>query len=251
MSFNSLNPRIFVLQSVDSTNNYAKNLIATNRPPEGTVILSQFQSAGRGLDKNSWESQPGKNITCSFILYPVFLNIDKQIQLNKAISLAIIDFIKNINPILNAKIKWPNDIYINDKKIAGILIENSISGSNFNYSVIGIGININQNIFISDAPNPSSLMIETGKSFNLFDCLNDLILFVDRRYNMIKNKNFSSIDSDYLFYLYRFGEIHSFMAENKIFSAKLAGVNNFGKLMLLLNDNSLRDFDVKEVSFII
>ena len=107
---------IINLDSIDSTNNYARQLLDKPLTEEGTVIFTKFQTSGRGFDNNSWESEANANLTFSIILLPVFLRVEQQILLNKTIALAIFDFVKSFDKSLNVKIKWPNDIYINDKK---------------------------------------------------------------------------------------------------------------------------------------
>ena len=131
------------LPEADSTNAHAQYLLSKSKPPEGTVISTPIQKAGRGQNGCAWESAPGKNITLSVIMYPVFLPVTLQFQLNQAISLAICEFVaaQLSTPIA---IKWPNDIYAGDRKIGGVLIQNAISGGKCKSSVVGIGLNINQ-----------------------------------------------------------------------------------------------------------
>src|ERR1035441_10550859 len=137
---------LITLDSVASTNNFAKDMLSNTRPVEGTAIMAKEQYAGRGQMGNAWETESGKNLTCSFILYPEFLEADKQFFLNMAVALAVKDFCEHVLHD-EIKIKWPNDIYYHDKKLGGILIENSISGNKISSSVIGIGINVNQTAF--------------------------------------------------------------------------------------------------------
>ncbi|MFT7614301.1 MAG: BirA family biotin operon repressor/biotin-[acetyl-CoA-carboxylase] ligase, partial [Parvicellaceae bacterium] len=134
-----------VLPSVDSTNNFAANLIKETNVVDGTVILSEKQTNGRGQSGNSWQSAYGDNITCSYILRPKFLDIEEQFYISIITSLAIISTLKSYG--IEPKIKWPNDILVGSRKIAGILIENSISGKTLNHSIIGVGLNVNQTSF--------------------------------------------------------------------------------------------------------
>lgn len=200
---------IIEIEETGSTNLYASDLLRSKEIPEGTVISAFRQSSGRGLGSNSWESEAGKNLTISIILYPSFLPIEKQFMLNKVVSLGVYDIItkliENTNSLVNksiVKIKWPNDIYIGDKKVSGILIENAIIGNKFLHSIVGIGININQEIFLSDAPNPVSLKNITGKEYGLKECLELLCSYLDKRYFQLKNDNYKAIDKDYLSTLY-------------------------------------------------
>ena len=152
---------------LDSTNNHAANLLAKSTPMEGTVIFTTHQVAGKGQYGSSWESEAGKNITLSVILHPSFLAVHHQFMLNKAIALGIFDMIcQYINPS-RVYLKWPNDLYIDNKKVGGILIQNSLKGSQINNSIIGIGLNINQTVFKGNAPNPTSFTLITGQSYSI------------------------------------------------------------------------------------
>ena len=147
------------LPRLTSTNLYAQELLSKSKPSEGTVISTSDQYAGRGQIGSGWESEAHKNITLTFIFYPAFLPIRQQFQLTQAISLGVKDCIEHFVP-KNVKIKWPNDIYINDKKTCGILIQNTLSGAQISSSIIGIGININQTHFQTNPPNPTSFKLE-------------------------------------------------------------------------------------------
>jgi BirA family biotin operon repressor/biotin-[acetyl-CoA-carboxylase] ligase len=128
--------RIIEIAKVDSTNLYAERLVNEQNVPEGTIILTHEQTAGKGQGENVWLSEPFKNLTISMILYPRFLPIDQQFLLNEAVSLGVIDFIHTLLPQGSCKVKWPNDICYNSSKLAGILINNTISGSSFVTSII-------------------------------------------------------------------------------------------------------------------
>ena len=156
------------LKSIDSTNSYASELLRQNAPLEGTMIYTFDQHNGRGQRGNTWYSQPNKNATLSYILYPTFLQIEKQFLLNKITCLAVADLMAEIighSKGLTQKdkavqIKWPNDIYVGNKKISGILIENTLRETSIRSSIVGIGININQTDF-TDAINATSLALLT------------------------------------------------------------------------------------------
>ena len=239
------------LESIDSTNNYAREFLEKEKPQEGTVILTGNQHSGKGQASNQWESEPDKNLTFTIILYPDFLKIEEQIILNKTFALGISDFIKGINKKLDVKIKWPNDIYIGDKKVAGILIENTISGNNYLACIVGIGININQTVFKSDAPNPTSLKSETGSEFDIEECFESILSKINKRYLQLKNGDKESINSDYLYNLFRFGEIYKYKFNNRIITAKMTGVTEFGRLVLITESGETIECDLKEVEFIL
>jgi BirA family transcriptional regulator, biotin operon repressor / biotin---[acetyl-CoA-carboxylase] ligase len=136
---NLTNKNFIFLNEVESTNNYANQLVLSKAAEHGTVVLAQYQKKGRGQQGNFWESEFGKNMLASFIIFPQFLIAAKQFYISKIVSLALVDFLKTETN--EVSVKWPNDIYIQNKKIAGILIENSVKGVNVSSSIIGIGLN--------------------------------------------------------------------------------------------------------------
>ncbi len=156
---------IYFYDHLTSTNSEAVRLLKESGLPEGAVISAGFQSAGRGQKENKWESEEGKNLLISVILFPINIEPDLQFIISMTISLGICDFLKRHIPA--SSIKWPNDIYVNNDKIAGVLIENSIMGSSIEYSIAGIGLNINQEKFTGDAPNPVSLKNITGIDYDI------------------------------------------------------------------------------------
>jgi BirA family biotin operon repressor/biotin-[acetyl-CoA-carboxylase] ligase len=235
---------------INSTNWYAIALLEREKPAEGTVIVAGYQTEGKGQDTNSWESEANMNLTFSIILYPTFLPIEDQFQLNKIIALGVTDFISRFIE-RNVSIKWPNDVYVSDRKIAGILINNSIIGDSFLYSVAGIGININQMLFKSDAPNPVSLKMVTGRHYDLEECLNLLCADLDKRYEQLKEEEINSLDRDYLRILYGYGKFYSYLYHDQQVSAKITGVDEFGRLLVLTAEGQTLICNQKEITFII
>lgn len=248
MSEQIIGNKIKNYDEIISTNTFAVNLLKHERPCEGTVISTKKQTGGKGHGVNQWESEPGMNLTISIILYPVFLKADEQFFLSMAISLGIRDFLELFTE--NIYIKWPNDIYVSDDKIAGILIENSISGNNFDYCVAGIGININQEKFTEAASNPTSLIQITGRKHSLDNSLNLLCRRLDFRYNQLKEeKNRQSIKANYLMNLYHYQEFVQFKHENKKFTAKITGIDPSGRLIILHENGKTEIFGFHEISF--
>lgn len=241
--------KIIEIKSVKSTNTYASEILKTKNIEEGTIVFSPDQSAGRGLGQNSWESEKNKNLTFSIILFPDFLPIDKHYLLSKVISLGIYDYAKS--KASEIKIKWPNDIYYKDKKLAGILIENSIKGSTINHSIAGIGFNLNQEIFYSDAPNPVSLKKITGKNYSVEQELVDIREAIQKYYLKLKYGRRNEINREYIEALYRFNKPFKFRWNNRVFVAKIMGVNEYGHLQLLTSENEKKEFEFKEIEFII
>jgi BirA family biotin operon repressor/biotin-[acetyl-CoA-carboxylase] ligase len=183
------------------------------------------------------------------VLYPHFLPIDKNFLLSKAVSLGIANYVLAKSNYI--KIKWPNDIYVKDKKIAGILIENTIQGEKLGKSIVGIGLNINQTSFTSDAPNPVSLKQITNKTYSVDQEIIRLRNNIRFFYEKLKAGKFDEINSEYLKYLYRYNEIHTFKKDDELFTAKITGISDFGYLQLLTEQSKKLAFDFKEVEFVI
>jgi BirA family transcriptional regulator, biotin operon repressor / biotin---[acetyl-CoA-carboxylase] ligase len=237
------------LQNLDSTNTHAIELLSKNKPSEGTVISAWNQVDGKGQIGRKWQSEAGKNLTFSIIFYPKFLPAKLQFLLSQTIALGVYDFVSQF--IGNVKVKWPNDIYVGDKKICGILIQNMLSGVTIQSSVIGIGININQAEFDSNIPNPTSLSLEVNKEFELTLLLESLCEKVETRYLQLRAGNFALIQESYLKNLYRFQEQSLFQYPGgEIFSGKIVGLTESGKLIIHHN-NGEEVFDLREVIFLI
>lgn len=241
--------KIIKVESVDSSNNYALDLIKKSKVVEGTVVWALEQTKGRGQINNYWESEKGKNLTFSIILFPGFLDVEQQFLLSKAVSLGIVDFVKTY--VENVSIKWANDIYVNDKKIAGILIENSIEGDKILSSIVGIGLNINQTVFISNAPNPVSLKLITGNDYDLEESLSLLCNFIESRYLQLKANELSRLNYDYLNALYRYNAFYTYESDGKQFTAKITGIAKSGRLILETKQGEIKEFDFNDVSFVI
>jgi len=237
---------IFV-RNTESTNTIAAGLIKSESIPEGTIIHTDFQTAGRGQKGNQWESEEGMNLLFSIVLYPIMISPEDQFIISMIISLGICDFLKIHIPV--SKIKWPNDIYAGDDKIAGILIENSITGNVISYSVAGIGLNINQTVFPGYIPNPVSLKILTGKEHDILTCLKQLAGFLDRRFKQIISGNHSEIRNEYISSLYRLYEWHEFSTMDGKFSGRIIAVDDSGRLMAEDQNGEIRRFYFKEIDF--
>ena len=241
---------IIRLAETESTNSSALEMLSKDRPEEGLVIITDHQTKGKGTDTNTWESEKGKNLTFSLILYPAF-GADQQFILNKAISLGIYDFLVDELPGKKISIKWPNDIYIGDKKACGILIQNSVMGNKLDYVVVGIGLNVNQTLFISDAPNPVSMKITTGKEYNLDEILQKLLQSIFNRYAQVKPETSKRIENEYQKALYRLNEWHNYLVKGLKINARITGTNGYGQLLLETETANILVCDLKEVKFLI
>lgn len=226
------------LPRVNSTNEYLKNL--THPPlPEGTVVMAGEQYAGKGQQNNSWQAQGGKNLTISVLLYPHFLPISRQYSLNKALILAATDSVNALLTDAKAHIKWPNDLYVNNAKLGGLLIENRIAGSTYTQAIVGIGININQQSFDLDR-KVTSLSLLTGQSYDLKTFLQSLCEQIGKRYLQLQQASFSKIDQAYLEQLLDLdGKARRFKTEKQEFVGQVVGVSDLGELQILINQDVL------------
>ncbi len=244
-----LNRNIVYLNEVDSTNNYANRLIATDCVKTDTVILTKYQSAGKGQFNNTWQSASDKNLLFSLITQPTFLLPEKQFLISKIISIAIVQYLSDFSNLVS--IKWPNDIYIENKKIAGILIETIVRGSTMDYCVIGVGLNLNQKEFDKSLPNPISLTQLINKKIDIESALNKIIANFYTYYNLLKNNLEDKIDSTYFDMLYRKSAWHIYKKDKTTFEAKIIGIGQYGQLILQKRDESVHEYYFKEVEFVI
>ena len=195
-----------ILSDVNSTNNFAAKLLKEGITDHGSVIMAENQSDGRGQHDSIWQSAPKLNLLLSIILLPEQMNIRNPIHLNWFISISIIDFF--IKKGIKAEIKWPNDILINGKKIAGVLIENKYAGSKLRNSIVGIGINVNQMSF--DSILATSMKLEQGIEFDINDLLEEFLLCVKSKEEWMYSKNQDVLQKEYLNYLFGIGKLLKF-----------------------------------------
>lgn len=240
---------LYCVPETPSTNLLALEMLSKGRPDEGLVIITDHQTQGKGMDTNQWESEKGKNLTFSLVLYPPFA-ADRQFLLNKAISLGIYGFLQSQLPEQKVTIKWPNDIYIGDKKACGILIQNSVIGNRLEYVIVGIGLNINQTVFTSNAPNPVSMKMITAKEYNQEELLQVLLQSVFERYSQLKQGANRIIESDYSKALYRIMEWHEYRVKGILVKARITGTNLYGQLMLETEAEAILVCDLKEIKFL-
>ena len=234
-----------------STNTYLSRLAATL--PGGTVIYTPSQTAGRGQKGNSWESEDGKNLTFSLLLKRPPVKARDQFYLSEAAALAVVEALTAAAGD-GFTVKWPNDVYWQDKKVCGMLIENSLDGSDIAHSIIGIGINVNQESFVSDAPNPVSLVNITGREHDLDALLRQVCSRIEGMVANLGDENARvDLHQRYMAALYRNdGQEYPYEdASGHRFMASVAGIAPDGTLTLRHNDGTLHDYLFKEVRHII
>ena len=237
--------------SLESTNLYCK-LLDPNTVGEFTVICARTQSAGIGQQGNVWVSEPGKNITFSIILRPTFLPAARQYDLTMTLAVAVAETVEKycgLHNTLPVAIKWPNDIYVGDRKICGILTTCNIKDMHLSQAICGIGLNVNQTVFPEWVPNPVSLKQLTGCDCKIEPVLNDLLQSIKEKYTILKSDP-NLIAEQYISLLYRLGTESSYLMGDREIRAKITGVNKFGHLQLLTSDGENVSCDIKEVKFV-
>lgn len=242
-------PRFIRLNETTSTNSYLRGLVGKEPLPEGSLVVTEFQTAGRGQVGNSWESEEGRNLMFSVILYPDFLAANRQFLISQIAALSVKETLDQY--IDNVTVKWPNDIYWKDRKICGMLIENDLTGHSLYCSVIGIGININQQEFRSNAPNPVSLFQITGEEHDREEILNSFLKRLYDRYLSLILEKEEEIRDSYMAALYRGDGFHPYRDEHGLFYARIRDIEPTGHLILELNEGEVRRYAFKEVSTVI
>lgn len=241
-------PRIIRVEETHSTNSLLREWLEQEALPTGSVIVADFQTAGRGQVGNVWESEKGKNLTFSLVLYPQELPVNQQFLISQIAALSVKETLDAYTEGIS--IKWPNDIYWKDKKICGMLIENDLAGHNLLCSIIGIGINVNQTTFRGDAPNPVSLCqilkqevdreVVLRQFMSRFEAYNQALLAGEK----------ALIHARYIEALYRREGYHPYTDAKGAFSARIYGIEPTGHLLLQSTDGAIRRYAFKEVVYL-
>jgi BirA family biotin operon repressor/biotin-[acetyl-CoA-carboxylase] ligase len=237
------------LKEVDSTNNFLKDLVSNSKPvPEGTVIMAEAQYAGRGQRSNTWQSEPGKNLTFSLLLNPSFLSVQQQFDLTRAVSMGVYDALA---PLLGSdlKIKWPNDIYYGDNKLGGMLIENILQGSQIKHSIIGIGLNVNQETFSDTAHNATSIKKILQRDYDLKNILAEICNHIEGYYLHLKAGRIEYLRDTYLSRLYWLNEARQFQSKGQVFKGTIKDVKDNG-LLVVSRESGDDVYNLKEIEFL-
>jgi BirA family biotin operon repressor/biotin-[acetyl-CoA-carboxylase] ligase len=234
------------LSETESTNRLLARLAAETNPAEGTIVASDYQTSGKGQAEAKWHSEPGQNLLMSVLLKPDFLSAKRIFLLSKIVSLAIKDTLAGAG--IEAKVKWPNDIYAGDKKICGVLIENIMRGDRVQQSIVGIGLNVNQENFPKEIPNAVSMKSVSGKTFSADECLFLLCNHLEKWYLRLKGGHADQINKEYLDSLYRFGEVHEYETKDDTFTAETIDVEDEGRIVMRKKDGMIVRFGFKEVA---
>lgn len=237
---------IIKLSTVDSTNEYLLSLKESDIFSEGLVVVSDYQTNGKGQYDNKWLSNKGENLLVSVLLEPQ-ININHQFDICKLASLSIVDLLNSIS--IKSKVKWPNDIIVNNQKISGILINNLIKNNTLVYSVIGFGLNVNQLLFNNFCINPTSIFLETKSRFEIDYILEKLLIHLDRNKILLDHR--VQLDQKYVSNLYNRNAISEYQSKGVKFKGTIIGVDDLGLLLIRKEDNIVYKFNAKEIKTII
>ncbi len=242
-----LGKNLVFMPECHSTNTFALQLCQeTPFPAEGTVVIAARQAQGRGQQGNDWEAEPGKNFTLSMILYPTFLAITNQFYLNIFTALAIQDYLQQ-KSCANVRIKWPNDVFIGEKKVCGILIENQLKRNLLANTVIGIGLNMNQRQFA--VKSATSLGLVLDREFELKDELEILLGRIEARFLQLRHGEFDRLMKDYLKAMLWINEMHIFHAGGVYFEGSIRGIDQSGRLRVAVG-NDEKAYGTREISYV-
>ena len=236
------------LESVNSTNSYLRAL-----PPEPdedwTLVTAQYQEAGRGAGQNRWESEAGRNLLLSLRTHPVTVLASDVFVLSEALALSVRSTLQDYAE--GFLVKWPNDIYHSDRKVAGLLIENSLVGQSVGSTIMGVGLNVNQMLFLSDAPNPVSLAQILGHEEACQEVLECFLAHFRIYYSKVCAREYQSLHAEYMSHLYRRSGMHPFRDRDGLFQACITDVEPGGHLVLQDKEGRRRRYAFKEVEYVI
>ena len=242
--------RIVRFDSLESTNKYCEALDLAE-VEDFTCYWALEQTAGIGQRGNVWASASRENLTFSLVLHPTFLPADRQFKLTEALSLALVDVLKDFKDLKDPKdlkVKWPNDIHVDGKKICGTLVSTRLSGNAISSAVCGIGLNVNQTSFPDWVPNPTSLSLLTGREYELEPLLRQLLACIERRYNELK----AGLDPEpeYLEHLLNLGLPARYRYNEEEIEATITGVDPHGRLLLTTSDGRRISCGMKEITLL-
>lgn len=246
--------RFIYLDETESTNRYCAEKLRlpaddSQTVPRLVVVSADYQSAGKGQGMNTWESERGKNLLFSILSHPTWVPVGMQFVISECVAVAILDALSRYSE--GFTIKWPNDIYWQDQKICGILIENRLSGGKIADCIIGVGIDVNQQEFHGDAPNPVSLWQILGREVDRRELLEEVVRRIDDNLLMILNGDYATIPTIYAGHLYRNRGFHTYRDVSGEFEAAIVEVEDDGHLVLRDRNGQIRSYAFKEIEFII
>lgn len=236
------------LEQVGSTNETIKEMVQGESIEEGFTIYTLNQMSGRGQQGREWVNSPGESLALSVFLKPTFLEVSRAYGLSIAVAVAVREFLEN-NFNLQAKIKWPNDIYVSDKKVSGILIENQILGNSIGQSILGIGINFNQEAFPDVLSRATSIKMLTGKKQSILVHLGQLTQMLDTAYNQLQSGEIEHLSERYVTHMYGLNSQRKFIIDDEKKTAVVNGIDEAGRILLEL-DGDVKAFSQGEITWL-
>ncbi|MCS7037399.1 MAG: biotin--[acetyl-CoA-carboxylase] ligase [Saprospiraceae bacterium] len=239
----------YAFDTLSSTNDYLAELLTKSKPPEGALVSADNQTAGRGQYGSRWYSAPGENLLISLVFYPTWLEAGDQWLLSEAMAVAVRDAVAEATQ-LPARIKWPNDVYLGERKTAGLLLQCALSGAHVQHAVVGIGLNVNQTRFPPEAPNATSLALACGRAFDRPTVLELLLWAVEQRYLQLRQGQQARIRQDYRTHLLGLGQRRRFARpDGSTFEGTPEDVLPDGRLAVR-TDQGRAVFDVKQLTWL-
>ncbi|HET9506150.1 MAG TPA: biotin--[acetyl-CoA-carboxylase] ligase [Hymenobacter sp.] len=238
------------LPACPSTNTVAQQLQRENRASDGCTVITGHQTAGRGQRGNQWEAAAHENLTLSVVWHPTFLAAAEQFLLSQAVALAALDWSRRwrgASAGTSLRVKWPNDLYVGNQKLGGILIENTLSGPKIQCSIVGIGLNVNQQAFA--VPTATSLSQLTGRAYDLAEAAARLLECLEARYLQLRAGRVGQLRQDYLAALYRYRQPHQFLVDGQEATGEIVGVEADGRLAVQLA-GGMRYFGLQEIRYL-
>jgi BirA family biotin operon repressor/biotin-[acetyl-CoA-carboxylase] ligase len=241
--------RIIKLDAIDSTNSFLRQLSSSEPVEDFTVVVADHQTKGRGQMGTQWSSQESKNLTVSVFKNVSYLKVEHSFYISIAVSLALLKALE-LHQIKKLKVKWPNDILSDKKKLAGILIENVIKQNRLQASIIGFGMNVNQTEFIG-LPNASSLRLLTGKVFDLDEIMHEILRQLTLHFQLLETGQMNHLKRDYEKHLFRKGKPSTFRVSNgELFAGIILGISTSGNLRIQIEEAVIKEFDLKEITLL-
>lgn len=240
--------QIIKLSAIDSTNDYLKQLSREKKLDNFTIVVANEQTKGRGQMGSKWVSEVGKNLTFSVLVKNVMIANEKLFDWNIVVALAVLEVLER-HEIQKVSIKWPNDIMADSKKVGGILIESVLKNGESFDSVVGIGLNLNQTNF-EDLPKATSLKSLTNKNYDIFETAEEIVKKIEEKYQQL-DKSMTVFWNKYHEKLFKIDKPLAFEdSKNNRFMGIIQGVTHDGKLQVMLEDDSITFFNIKEIQML-
>lgn len=242
--------KIITLARVASTNDFLKEQLSNSKPfPEGTAIMAEIQTAGRGQAGSIWLAEPGANLTCSILLQPTFLRPSEQFWINIVVCNGICQALQHLLGE-DIRIKWPNDLLFRNQKIAGVLIENILQGSTWKHSIIGIGVNVNQEVFPEELHGVTSIRQILHQTYSKEKLLSEICLFINQTYGQLKAGKLDELKTFYLNNLFAKAQKQRFLIDGVEVQGVIRDVEVTGQLLVDFQGQH-KTFGFKEIAFIL